>query len=166
MLPGNVQCAWPHPSAPFLYVASSDEAPLRRRPPPAVAVAAPIAPVGAQPRAVDIRFAPPRCRCRWPIVRALRTLVRRTEFDERVRLIEREELALANFAYERLPGQRRRTNERPERRLGRLPAFDDVGGEIFRVAGEIKPANCRPRLIECGEGGALLRSCHVPGEAI
>ena len=47
-----------------------------------------------------------------------------------------------------------------ERRLRRLPPFDDVRREIFRVAREIEAADCRPRLVESGEGGSLLRSCH------
>ena len=97
------------------------------------------------------------------IVGPLRTVVRRTELHERVRLVERQELALANLADERLPRERRRSDERAERRLRRLPPLDDVGREIFWITGEVETTDGRPRLVERGEGGPLLRCCHNGG---
>jgi hypothetical protein len=95
------------------------------------------------------------------IVGALRPFVRRAELHERVRLVERQELALANLADERLPSEGRRPDERTEGRLSRLPPLDDVCREIFRVTGEVEATDGRPRLVESGEGSSLLRCCHV-----
>ena len=77
-----------------------------------------------------------------------------------MRLVEGQQLTLAYFADERLAGKGGRPNECTERRLRSLPSFDDVGREIFGIACEVETTDCRPRLVERGEGGPLLRRCH------
>ena len=91
----------------------------------------------------------------------MRAIVRGAELNERVRLIERQQLALPHFPNERLARQRCRADERSERGLCRLPPLDDVGGEIFRITSEVEATDGGPRLVERGESRSLLRCCHV-----
>ena len=77
------------------------------------------------------------------------------ELEQRMGLIERDELGLARRANQLLAGERSVADECLERRLGARPEIDDVGGEIFG----------RPGFIEVSQygSGAVQRGDERPG---
>ena len=89
--------------------------------------------------------------------------MRCAELHERVRLIQCEKLALTHLADQRLSREGRRPDECAQRCFGGLPPFDDVGGEVFGITPDVETADGRPRLVERGQGGPLLRCGHGGG---
>jgi hypothetical protein len=83
------------------------------------------------------------------------------ELHQRVRLAEREHLALTQLPDECLSGERRAAEQGTERDLGSVPSLDQIGGEVLRMARDIETRHDRPDSVQRIEGGPLVRRRHL-----
>ena len=83
-----------------------------------------------------------------PVRGVLHAIAHRLKLGERIRLIEVDELALARFANQRLPGEDGAADERAERGFHRDPRLDQVGGEVFGAATAVQPGHRGARRVE------------------
>jgi hypothetical protein len=88
-------------------------------------------------------------------------LARGEKLHQRMRLAQREHLALAELANQGLSRERRAAQQGAKGDLGAVPALNDVGGDVFGVTSDVESGDDRPNVVQRRERRPLVRCRHL-----